>query len=328
MIKLEFQSSFLRFRHPFRIAHGERLGTDVVFLRLELDGFVGYGEATLPPYLGVTTTHVIEALSHEGLRDALQLDRPQDWHSALQQMIPDLMPALAALDMARWQVHLSQCKTTVSRAMGDSREHGVQVAHSYTIGVCNKSLMEEKIRYATEKGFSFFKLKLDGVNDLDVLRNFRLLSKAPFAVDANQAWGQLEQALPVLDTLEREGCVLIEQPFHMSDRENSYQLSQRTKIPVIADEACQGFNDLEEVLQAFDGVNVKLQKCGGITPAWRQLEYTRGRGGSTLIGCMSESSIGCNAAEQLTYLCDWADLDGPHLNANNEELCKMVGYSL
>lgn len=327
MIQIKCHPDFLKFRYPFRIAHGERLGTDVVFVVMHLDDKVGFGEATLPPYLGVSTQNVLDALSRPGIADALELKIPEDWFPALLEIIPDNMPALAALDMARWQIHLALSECSFEEKLG-IEQMGKNVPHTFTLGVSDKKEMGEKIMFAEARGFSLFKLKLDGKNDHDVLANFRSLSNAPFAIDANQAWKQLEQAESVLDFLESEGCILIEQPFHKSDRLLSQELRKKTAIPVIADEACCQLEELDEVLQFFDGVNVKLQKCGGITPALQQLKLIKAHGKRALIGCMSESSIGCNAAEQLTHLCDWADLDGPYLNANNVELCQKLGYSL
>jgi L-alanine-DL-glutamate epimerase-like enolase superfamily enzyme len=326
MIRLDFHTDFLKFRYPFRIAHGERLGTDVVFVKLHMKDTIGFGEATLPPYLGVRTTDVLAAFARPGIVEAMELLQPEDWFQALSEVIPDNMPALAALDMARWQVHLKQNPGTLIK-----EESGIpmvgKVPHTFTLGVSDEKEMSEKLDFACQQGFELFKLKLNGKCDFEMLSAFRKLSKAPFAIDANQAWTKLEQALDLLNFLEAENCVLIEQPFHKSDRVFSNELRKRTVIPVVADEACQQFGDLEEVLQAFDGVNVKLQKCGGITPALQQLRMLKKRNKKALIGCMSESSIGCNAAEQLTSLCDWADLDGPYLNENNSKICQRLGYS-
>jgi len=327
MIEIKTHTTNLRFRYPFRIAHGERLGTDVVFVMLEWDGLVGYGEATLPPYLGINTQQVVDALNRPGIKESLSLNLPDEWFSALRRIIPDLMPALAALDMARWQIHSLMNEQPVSVALGAHADAPV-VPHTYTLGVSDVNEMKLKMDYAVSQGFTLFKLKLDGLHDEETLRNFRSLSDLPFAVDANQAWKNIDQAFELIDFLESQKCALIEQPFHKNDRDLSYKLRESTVIPVIADEACQQFDDLLEVLDAFDGVNVKLQKCGGITPAFQQLKELRERGKKALIGCMSESSVGCGAAEELTFLCDWADLDGPYLNANNEELCRKIGYSL
>jgi L-alanine-DL-glutamate epimerase-like enolase superfamily enzyme len=303
------------------------LGTDVVFVVLHINGAVGFGEATLPPYLGVSTNDVIAALTRHGIEEALQLSQPKDWFQSLMVIIPDNMPALAALDMARWQIQLKESKTALKDICEGFLPSGA-IPHTFTLGVSGELEMKEKLNFAQARGFDLFKLKLDGKCDREMLTTFRKLSNAPFAIDANQAWTKIEQALEVLDFLEAESCVLIEQPFHKSDRSLSNELRSRTDLPVIADEACQRLEDIEDVLQSFDGVNVKLQKCGGITPAIEQLKTIKRQNKKALIGCMSESSIGCNAAEQLTYLCDWADLDGPYLNANNVELCSRLGYSL
>jgi L-alanine-DL-glutamate epimerase-like enolase superfamily enzyme len=120
---------------------------------------------------------------------------------------------------------------------------------------------------------------------------------------------------------------LIEQPFDKADRAWSRDLAESTDIPIIADEACQGESDVMEIMTCFDGVNVKLQKCGGITPAARMLDVLTQNGKLALMGCMSESSIGCNAAEELIGKCNWADLDGPWLNLNNERLLEDLGYA-
>jgi L-Ala-D/L-Glu epimerase len=123
------------------------------------------------------------------------------------------------------------------------------------------------------------------------------------------------------------GCVMIEQPFLKSDIHKTQALRSYLNIPVIADEACQGISEIECVGQAFDGINIKLQKCGGITEALRMIRQARSSNLQVLIGCMSESSVGCNAAEFLSPMCDWADLDGPWLISNNTELMKSIGYN-
>jgi L-alanine-DL-glutamate epimerase-like enolase superfamily enzyme len=326
-MRIDSEVEFLRFRFPFRIAHGTRLGTDVVFVKLTYDGNTGFGEATLPPYLGTTVDDVLRAIQRPGISEALQLDSPIEWHAALFQIIPDVMPALAALDMARWQLE-TKLKRKSFDALMDGEIQIKSVPHTYTLGVSEMPEMRQKIAFAELQGFTLFKLKLDGIADADVIRNFRSTCNKPFAVDVNQAWRSVEQAMPIVELLEESNCILLEQPFHKLDREFSFELASRTHIPIIADEACQRLDDLQEIVQAFDGVNVKLQKCGGVTPAYEQLKQIGAAQKKSLIGCMSESSVGCNAAEQLTYLCDWADLDGPYLNDNNDSICSQIGYSL
>jgi L-alanine-DL-glutamate epimerase-like enolase superfamily enzyme len=244
-------------------------------------------------------------------------------------MLADLVkhnaPALAAIDMAAWEIYARKQNKTVSEILLWPEPSDI-VPHTYTLGVSLFDDMQRKIDFGLNAGFSCFKLKLDGTCDERVIADFKKLSDHPIAVDANQAWKSLEQAQSMLGILEQAGCMLIEQPFHRSDREWSWRLSDSTDIPIIADEACQGEDDMAEVLNFFDGVNVKLQKCGGITPAVRMLDKLTSSGKLALIGCMSESAIGCNAAESITGKCNWADLDGPWLNSNNEELLNQLNY--
>lgn len=315
----------LNFRFPFRIAHGERTGTDVVFLKVVKDGIVGFGEATLPPYLGITSDDVVRTLNLPEVKQALLFETPQETFAMLADLVTSNAPALAAIDMAAWEIYAKKQNKTISEILHWPAQ-SVTVPHTYTLGVSTFDDMQRKIDFGLEAGFSCFKLKLDGTCDERVIRDFKRLSDLPFAVDANQAWNSFEQGQTMLGVLEQEGCILIEQPFHRSDHDWSRRLSECTNIPVIADEACQGEVDLESVISAFSGVNVKLQKCGGITPAARMLEKLSLAGKLALIGCMSESAIGCNAAESLTGKCNWADLDGPWLNSNNKELLEQLEY--
>ena len=132
-------------------------------------------------------------------------------------------------------------------------------------------------------------------------------------MDANQAWIDIGSAIEFSKELQRQGCVLIEQPFHKNDLVNTRKLSSELSIPIIADESCQTIDDIDKVKDAFSGINVKLQKCGGITPAYEMIKYAKSLGLKVLIGCMSESAIGCGAGEVLSPLCDWNDLDGSYL---------------
>lgn len=317
----------LEFRFPFRIAHGERTGTDAVFLVVRRNGFTGFGEATLPPYLGIKPVDVVEKLRHPLVDEALQCLNPQEAFKLLEPLLNDNRPALAAVDMALWQIYTLERGKSVAQLNGISTPEN-KVPHTYTIGVCSPEQMKARISWGVQAGFKHFKLKLDGHNDQSIIKRFRDLTDAPFAVDVNQAWTTQQQAEAVLAQLESAGCLLIEQPFHKADRILTAILAAQTAIPIVADEACQTPADLHYVMEFFDGVNVKLQKCGGITPALQMLDQLRRFGKRSLIGCMSESSVGCNAAEQLAGLCDWADLDGPWLNANNAALLDALEYEI
>lgn len=323
-LHLELHTARLDFRYPFRIAHGVRTGTDVVLVRAEWEGIFGFGEATLPPYLGVSTTQVVDFLQSSLIQDIRNIEDPAGVFSMLDSRVKGLMPAKAALDMALWDIHAKQKGKPLNDLLGIDRS--AQVPHSFTIGVSDQSEMEQKLEHGIRSGFRLFKLKLDGKDDPSIIRCFRKMCDLDFAVDANQAWKNLEEAKRTAELLEAEGCIMIEQPFEKMDRELTAGLRAATGIPIIADEACQRLEDIAGVVDAFDGINIKLQKCGGISEAMQMIDAARNRNLKILIGCMSESSIGCNAAEVLSPLCDWADLDGPWLISNDVEIRRRIAY--
>jgi L-alanine-DL-glutamate epimerase-like enolase superfamily enzyme len=302
----------LEFVFPFRIAHGTRTHTDALFIELESDGVRVFGEATFPPYLTYTMEAAIDSLSKVDLSVLVTaaggIIDPRESLLPYQSMEP---PALAALDMALWSLKAKSEETTIGALLGITEVFATP--RIYTISVCEKDEMSMRLGHGRSKGFSFFKLKLDGVHDRQMLSDYRTLSNAPFAIDANQAWTDTGYALEISKELERQGCVLIEQPFHKDDLVNTQNLSVQLSIPVIADEACQRYEDIDRVKGHFSGINVKLQKCGGISPAYKMITYARSLGLKVLIGCMSESIIGCSVGEVLSPLCDWNDLDGNYL---------------
>lgn len=305
----------LNFRYPFRIAHGMRTGTDVVYVRAMCGGFSGFGEATLPPYLPDNVENTV-SFFRDTYFDTLTFPcSPQEINAGVEEMFEGNYPAKAALDMALWQLK-SRIENKPLQELLKVPSEG-EVPHSYTLGIGSKREMAEKITLALMEGFEFFKLKLDGVEDNRIIEDYSLLTRKPFAVDANQAWNNMDQVQKTLELLEQNRCVLIEQPFRKEDRSFTALLRDKTKIPILADEACQVPNDIEKLSSVFDGINIKLQKCGGISPALKMISKARELKMKILIGCMSESSVGCNAAEVLAPMCDWADLDGPWLIDND-----------
>lgn len=304
----------LQFRHPFRIAHGLRTHTPVVYVKLELEGCIGWGEATLPPYLPETQQTVIAFVNQFAAR--LQQAPMEDWLQALDEVPDGNYTARAALDMALWQLRAQLQQTTVQQLAG------VQAAAfppcTYTIGVSDAAGMQQKIKEAEAAGFTLFKLKLNGEQDAEKIEQFRRLSAAPFAVDMNQGWGNRVEVVDFINTtLLQAGCLLVEQPLHKSELALMKQVKAGAQLPLYADESCQTVADVERMRDGFNGINIKLMKCGGLTNVLRMIKHARELDLKVLIGCMSESSVGCTAAAALTPLADYADLDGLYLIAND-----------
>lgn len=312
-VEIKTHPTRLRFRFPFRIAHGERTHTDSVIVRILSDGLYGLGEATLPPYLPDTIDSVTHFLNHPFFQSIPNDFQPEEVFAEMDELAAGNMPAKAAIDMALWDLKAKQKGISLTKLLAVNSDK--EIPHSYTLSICDFEEMKESLQFGLDNGFRFFKLKLDGNRDEEIIRNYRSLCSHPFAVDANQSW-RIEDKTAIqsrLSLLEEYACVLIEQPFEKSDREHTLWLQNQTNIPIIADESCQRIEDIEELRHCFDGINIKLQKCGGLTEAKRMIALARDYEMKVLIGCMSESHIGCDAAEALAPLCDWADLDGPYL---------------
>jgi L-alanine-DL-glutamate epimerase-like enolase superfamily enzyme len=292
-----------------------RTGTDVVYIKMEHEGFTAWGEATLPPYLPETQNSVMEFLTkfskHAG--DA----GIEAWFEKLGTVETD-MSAKAALDMALWDMKAQMEGKSIGEVLG-IKPVDYPVC-TYTIGACDSfEEMKNKVNHGLQNGFELFKLKLTSASPLDTIVWFRMSTDKPFAVDANQAWTIApDKAAYFINTVFKdEGCLLVEQPYNKTDLVNTACLKALVEIPLYADESFQRLNDLERLRDSYDGVNIKLMKCGGITEAIRMIYKARELGYNILIGCMSESSVGCTAASYLTPLADYADLDGPWLITND-----------
>jgi L-alanine-DL-glutamate epimerase-like enolase superfamily enzyme len=155
-----------------------------------------------------------------------------------------------------------------------------------------------------------YKMKLAAAADIELIAAARKLTKAKIRIDANEAW-TLEDARTILPQIAELDVELIEQPLHREDKEGMTVLKSLTNIPIIADEACQSIKDLAEVATYYDGINVKLAKCSGITPALDLIKEAKNDGLKIMLGCMSEGVVGCTAMSHLLPLADYADIDGP-----------------
>lgn len=311
-MKLSLYPYQLQFKFPFRIAHGVRTHTDVVYVKLEHEGFTALGEATLPPYLPETQKTVSEFLS--AFSKNISSNSIGDWFEKLKP-IETNMSAKAALDMALWNLKSQIENRTIGELL--CIEHRDFPFGTYTIGVSSTEEIKLKVEEGNKNGFEIFKIKLNGENDEEIIRNFKSLSRKKFAVDVNQGWKTVDEAIRKILWLKEQGCILVEQPLHKTSLDEMKILKQQSVLPLYADESCQRLSDVEKLKDNFDGINIKLMKCGGITEAYQMILKARKLEMKVLIGCMSESSVGCTTASYLTPLADYADLDGPYLISND-----------
>ena len=311
----------LEFLAPFRIAHGVRTHTDAVFVELEMDGVRVFGEATLPPYLPYTQASTMAALSRIDMSQVSGLFTTSELLPSLG-IMPSAMepPAMAALDMALWTLEAKLKNTSVAALLGVTGTD--QATRTYTISACEKEEMRDRLAFAVEHGFTTFKLKLNGTDDQRIIRDFRDLTDAAFAVDGNMSWHDWDTLMSRVEELKSLGCLFIEEPFNKEFWQNheaqylDYHSVQHQilGIPIIADESCQNNNDIDKLIHRhYSSINIKLQKCGGLHQAMRMLKHPKANDLKFMIGCMSESIVGCSAAEVLSPCCEWNDLDGTFL---------------
>ncbi len=303
----------LRFKHPFGTAHGVRTGTDCVFVRLELNGVFGYGEATIPPYVPEDQSSVIAALQ---AIDLAGIDLPGGLLELIgrtNRLTQEAPCARAALVTAAYDLAGRLARRPVWQLLQQPAPGGAKAM--FTLGVCELNDIPERL---VELSYcEVLKLKLNAVQDgerIEVVN--RLWAKGIF-LDVNQAWTSQEQAVDVLSGVRSGQLLGIEQPFHKNDLALNRWLQRVRSATVFADESVQGLADMPERSDGFGGVNVKLMKCGGLDQAVAMTRAAREAGQRVMLGSMSESSLGCTAAFHLSGVAELLDLDGPWLITND-----------
>lgn len=310
-MQLRYRPARIHFIHPFKIAHGVRDFTSLVFVELELDGCTGYGEASLPPYLSENQQSVIAflELARPVLTSCNELSDFRSLIHQLDQLAFGQTAAKAALDIA---IHDLYGKLN-RLAVRDLYQSGQpKIAYStMTIGIGSEKELKQKLSEAAD--FPLLKVKLDGTMDREIISCIRSVTDKAIAVDINQGWTSTEFAIRQIEWLAEQSVLFVEQPLPKNDIDGAFWLSQRSPLPLYADESVQGLNDLDTIRTVYSGINIKLMKCGGLYQAEKMIRTARSYGLKVLLGCMSESSCAVTAAAQLSSLTDYNDLDGPLL---------------
>ncbi|MFN0157190.1 MAG: dipeptide epimerase [Bacteroidota bacterium] len=312
-MQLRYTPYTLELKHQFTIATSTRSTTPVVLTEIEHDDIIGYGEASLPPYLGETQRSVSEFFAH------LNLDKyssPSDLEAILTDvdgLAPGNHAAKAALDIA---LH-----DWIGKKVGQSW-HGLlgldprkSPYTSFTIGIDTKDVIRRKVEEARE--FRILKVKLGREDDGELIETIREMTDVPLRVDINQGWNDREEALRKIEWLATQGIELVEQPFPRERLDDHAWLKERSPLPIVADEAIVRLSDIRNAVGVYDGINIKLMKCTGMREAYRMMGTARALGLKVMLGCMTETSCAISAAAQLASLADWADLDGALLIKND-----------
>ncbi|HYC40767.1 MAG TPA: dipeptide epimerase [Chitinophagaceae bacterium] len=319
-MQIRYWSHSLRFRHPFTISKGTKTHQPTLIVELQHLGFTGYGEAPAISYYDITVEKMIADL--EAKRPVLEkfaFTVPERYWHFLHHLFPRNSFLICALDMAGWDLFGKMRRTKLYECWkADPRMNDPLT--DYTIGIDTPEKMVEKIR---ERPWPIYKIKVGTPNDLALLQELRKHTDAVFRVDANAGW-DLKTALTLIPRLSDLGVQLVEQPLAKDAWADMSVLYELSPLPLIADESCVTGDDVEKCAGKFHGINIKLTKCGGPTPALEMIRMANKLQMEIMIGCMNESTVGTAAIAHLTPLANYADLDGPLLLA--EDVATGIRY--
>jgi L-Ala-D/L-Glu epimerase len=309
---IHFHPYDLRLKHTFTIAHDSRDVQPTLIVELREGAHSGYGEATSNKYYGISIESMTTAL--ESVRQRIESyawGTPEALWELVYPFLQENPFALCALDEAAHDLFAKIQGKKLYESWGLSPEHNPIT--DYTIGIAPVEKMVAKMQ---EMPWPLYKIKMGTDHDLDIVRELRRHTDALFRVDANCAW-TADQAIAYSPELKALGVEFIEQPLSAHDHAGMRRVYAESALPVLADESCIVEADVDACAGLFHGVNIKLTKCGGLTPARRMIARARALGMTTMVGCMNESSVGISAIAHLLPLLDYVDMDGTLLIAND-----------
>lgn len=311
---LSFEPYELKLKHVFTVSSFSRSTTPDVQVRIDYDGYTGYGEASMPPYLGQTVESVcsfLQKVDLEQFPDPFCID---DILTYIDSLSDGDSAAKAAVDIALHDLVGKIIGAPWHRMLGLNPEKTPNT--TYTIGIDTDEMVKLKTREVAGQ-FKILKVKLGTPRDREMIRAIREVSDLPIAVDVNQGWKNKKKALDEIFWLKEQGIVMVEQPMPKEMLDANAWLTERSPLPTFADEAIQRLKDIPAIKGAYTGINIKLMKCTGMREAWKMMNYARAEGMKVMIGCMTETSCAIAAAAQLSPAVDFADLDGNLLIAND-----------
>lgn len=313
-LEMKFFPYELKLRHVFTVATYSRTTTPDVQVEITYDGVTGYGEASMPQYLGQTVQSVTAFLQKVDLsqfNDPFQLE---DILAYVDSLSPGDTAAKAAVDVALHDLVGKLLGAPWYKIWGLNKDKAPST--TFTIGIDTADVVKQKTRECANQ-FNILKVKLGRENDKEMIETIRSVTDLPIAVDINQGWKDKEKAIDEIFWLKEHGIVMVEQPMPKEQRDDIAWLTEKSPLPIFADEAIQRLKDIKNVAGAYSGINIKLMKCTGMHEAWKMLNYARAIGMKVMVGCMTETSCAVSAAAQLSPAVDFADLDGNLLISND-----------
>lgn len=318
-MKVRYWSYNLRFHYPFTISKGTKTHQPTFIVELEHMGVKGYGEAPAIAYYNIPVEKMIEDLeAKKNFVEKYAFTEPERYWHYLHHLFPQNHFLVCALDIAAWDLYGKLKRKPLYKLWNlDIRKTPLT---DYTIGIDSIDKMVSKMK---EKPWPIYKIKVGTDYDIDMIKELRQHTNMPLRVDANAGW-ELEEALEKIPQLKALGVELVEQPLAKDDWNGMKILYEKSSLPLLADESCVYEQDVEKCVHHFHGINIKLTKCSGITPAKRMIAQAKKLGMKVMIGCMNESTVGSAAIAHLAPLLDYIDMDGPLLLA--EDVATGINY--
>ncbi len=304
-MKIKLTSFNLKLKHTFTISRESYDEQKNLIVQLNDGEFIGLGEATSNPYYGISIEKMIEDISSvikiiENTRNIT----PEDFWKQMYPYLQNNMFALCALDTAYTDLYSKKKGLKLYEYWNFSTENNP--ISNYTIGIDS---IEKMVNKLIEKPWPIYKIKLGTSDDIKIITELRKHTDSTFRIDANCAWG-VDETIKNSIQLKKLGVEFIEQPLKADNWDGHREVFLNSKLPVIADESCQTEPDVLKCFNHFHGINVKLVKCGGLTSAKRMLLKAKELKMQTMVGCMTESSVGISAIAHLLPLLNYVDMDG------------------
>ena len=313
-MKLRFYPYELQLRHTFTVSSFSRTTTPGVQVEIDYQGFTGYGEASMPPYLGQSVESVTTFLKQVDLEQFADPFCLEDILLYVDSLSPGDTAAKAAVDIALHDLVGKMLGAPWYKIWG--YDPCKAPSTTFTIGIDTPEVVREKTLECAGQ-FNILKVKVGLDNDTEMIETIRSVTDLPLAVDANQGWKDRQKALDEIFWLAEQGVVMVEQPMPRERLDDIAWITERSPVPIFADESIQRLRDIPALKGAFSGINIKLMKCTGLLEARKMLTYARAEGLKVMLGCMTETSCACTAAAHLSPAVDFADLDGNLLISND-----------
>lgn len=312
-MKLSFKPYTLELKHVFTVAVNSRKTTPVMLTEIEYDGIKGYGEASMPPYLGEsqeTATAFLSKVDLEQFDDPFQMENILSYVDSIDSKNT---AAKASVDIALHDLVGKLLNQPWYKIWGYDKSKTPDT--TFTIGIDTAEVVRQKVKEAAE--FKVLKVKLGKDNDKEMIETIRSVTDVPLTADANQGWKDKHQALDMINWLNEKNVLYVEQPLPKEMIEENAWITQNSPLPILGDESIQRLGDLIKMKDVYTGVVVKLMKCTGMREANKMISLAHSFNMKVMLGCMTETSCAISAASQLSPMADWADLDGALLIKND-----------